>query len=135
MASSDFGVVFNGEAVSESAALQLPVAVIENLGFFTTYYESIYNQFFVDENIALNKEIYKELISTSANPNLLGEELYNMYKDPKYKFWCATKYASTVYQQVPLAAGEDSIQHEGTTFTRHSFSYETIARKVLDSAK
>lgn len=52
-------------------------------------------------NLTKNGEYYKELVSTSANPNLLGEEIHNMYVDPKLKFWCSDKLAKTVYDMVP----------------------------------
>lgn len=64
-------------------------------------------------NITKNGEYYKELVSTSANPNLLGEEIHNLYVDPKLKFWCSDKLAKTVYDMNPLAANVDSIQHQG----------------------
>lgn len=80
-------------------------------------------------------EIYKELVSTSANPNLLAECMHNLYVDPKLKYWYADKYASTVYNLVPSVANEESLTHEGNTFTRHGFTNETIANKVLNASK
>ena len=78
-------------------------------------------------------EFYQELISTSANPNLLAENIFNLYNDPKLKFYYADRYSKTIHGMVPK--NEGSTTYEGEKFQSHGFSYNTMSDRIEQAAK
>ena len=61
MAASDMGVVMDGDTVTEAAGMQLPVLIMDTMGWWESYYCLLYNSFLNDLSIGLNGEAYPEL--------------------------------------------------------------------------
>lgn len=141
MCAADVGIPMNGELVSECAALQLPSVVISNMNFFYAYITQLYNNFYSDINFALQGEAYHELISTAANPLKLSDEIFDIYSDPKLRYHFAERYSPVVHAMIPEANSQDNIVTtdvatlSGVEVTNRSFTYETIAGKVLKAAR
>jgi hypothetical protein len=52
----------------------------------------LYNNFYSDINYAVHGEPYHELVSTAANKLKLSDEIYDLYADPKLRFYFSERY-------------------------------------------
>lgn len=105
----DVGVPTNGEVVSEFAALQLPSVIIDKMNIFTAYVGQMYNNFYSDLNFSILGEAQHELVSTAANPLKLSDELFELYSDPKLKFYIADRYSKSVHGMIPSVESQNSV--------------------------
>lgn len=93
LAGADFGIAHNGEIVAEAAAMQLPLTVVDSIPLLQAYHTQLYNEWNNDLNIAVKGEVYQELMSVSATPYKIGQEMQKFFNDPKLRYFCAERYA------------------------------------------
>lgn len=93
ISASDFGLVHNGEAPVEAAALQLPSLVLDNRTNFHAYFNNLYNGHASPLNIATNYEAYEDLCGslTAIGPKIAGIILKNFHS-PKLRYYYAKLY-------------------------------------------
>ena len=73
ISAADFGLIHNGDATVEAAALQLPALVLDNRSNFHAYFNNLYNGHASPLNIATNFEGYEDLCgSMTANGNKIS---------------------------------------------------------------
>ncbi len=93
IAASDFGLVHNGEAPVEAAALQLPSLVLDNRSNFHAYFNNLYNGHASPLNIATNYEAYEDLCgSLTAIGSKIGSIILKNFQTPKLRYYYAKLY-------------------------------------------
>lgn len=113
IAASDFGLVHNGEAPVEAAALQLPSLVVDNRSNIHAYFNNLYNGHASPLNIATNYEAYEDLCgSLTAIGTKISAILLKNFQTPKLRYY----YAKLYRQQIQL------ILSKSNTNTRLSVS-------------
>jgi len=99
ISASDFGLLHNGEAPVEAAALQLPSLVVDNRSNVHAYFNNLYNGHASPLNIATNFEGYEDLCgSLTAIGTKIGSILLKNFQTPKLRYY----YAKLYRQQIQL---------------------------------
>lgn len=84
------------------------------MNIFTAYVGQLYNNFYSDINFSILGDAQHELVSTAANPLKLSDELYDIYSDPKLRFYLADRYQNTIHSMIP-STGSLSNSSAGVT--------------------
>lgn len=87
----------NGDAVSECAGLQLPILIMDAKGDWEAYYILLQNQFHSDINIAVNGEIYPELVAMNF-PEKISELWGEFYLNPKMRYQYMKRHDKVLLQ-------------------------------------
>jgi len=97
MSASDFGLIHNGEATVEAAALQLPSLVVDNMTNFHAYFNYLYNGHASPLNIATNFEGYEDLCgSLTAIGGKISALLLRGFETPKLRYYYAKLYREQI---------------------------------------
>ena len=93
IAASDFGLLHNGEAPVEAAALQLPSLVVDNRTNVHAYFNNLFNGHASPLNIATNYEGYEDLCgSLTAIGTKISSILLRNFQSPKLRYYYAKLY-------------------------------------------
>lgn len=97
LSASDFGLLHNGDATVEAAAMQLPSLVVDNMSNLHAYWNNLYNGHASPLNIATNFEGYEDLCgSLTAIGTKLGSVMLKTFNSPKYRFYYAKLYREQI---------------------------------------
>lgn len=97
LSASDFGLLHNGDATVEAAAMQLPSLVVDNMSNLHAYWNNLYNGHASPLNIATNFEGYEDLCgSLTAIGSKLGSIMLKTFNSPKYRFYYAKLYREQI---------------------------------------
>ena len=128
MSAADFGMLHNGEATVEAAAVQLPSLVVDNRSNAHAYFNNLYNGHASPLNIATNYEVYEDLCgSMTTIPEKLGSILERHFENPKIRFYYAQLYRE---QLQAILSKSDTNPRLCVTET----GYETGCKHLLEKA-
>ena len=97
MSGADFGLLHNGEATVEAAAVQLPSLVVDNRSNIHAYFNNLYNGHASPLNIATNYEGYDDLCgSLTAIPEKIGAIVQRNFETPKMRYYYAKLYRDQI---------------------------------------
>ena len=97
ISAADFGLVHNGDAPMEAAALQLPALVLDNRSNAHAYFNNLLNGHASPLNIATNYEGYEDLCgSFTANGNKISSIMLRHFESPKYRYYYAKLYRNQI---------------------------------------
>lgn len=97
LSASDFGLLHNGDATVEAAAMQLPSLVVDNMSNLHAYWNNLYNGHASPLNIATNFEGYEDFCgSLTAIGTKLGSVMLKTFNSPKYRFYYAKLYREQI---------------------------------------
>jgi len=97
MSAADFGLLHNGEATVEAAAVQLPSLVVDNMSNIHAYFNNLYNGHASPLNIATNYEAYEDLCgSFTAIEEKLGTIMQRYFETPKLRYYLVKLYREQI---------------------------------------
>jgi lipid A disaccharide synthetase len=97
LSAADFGLLHNGDATVEAAAVQLPSLVVDSRSNLFAYWNNLYNGHASPLNIATNYEAYEDLVGslTAIGPKLSAIMVKN-FQSPKYRYYYAKLYREQI---------------------------------------
>jgi lipid A disaccharide synthetase len=86
MASSDMGIVYDGQMVSSAVACHLPTMVLVQMRMHHQWFHDFYNRYWNDMNILADNNINPELIGGEAWYGKICDTLAEWYVKPEIRF-------------------------------------------------
>ena len=124
----------NGDAVSECAGLQLPILIMDAKGDWEAYYILLQNQFHSDINIAVNGEIYPELVAMNF-PEKISELWGEFYLNPKMRYQYMKRHDKVLLQMQPECGNDESateLVQDSLNFRRYHEPRSNTVNSVLE---
>lgn len=79
------------------------------------------------------------MLSVSVTPYRIAQELFRFTSDPRWRFYFADKLDNILYGMVPtfhnVSAESTSLTQDNKIFYKHTFTYRSMASKILDAAE
>ena len=92
MASSDFGLIYDGQMVSTAAACHLPTMILLKMRMYHQFYHDLYNRWANEMVIIANNNIYPEFIGGEAWWGKICDTLGNWYIRPDTRYDMVRKW-------------------------------------------
>lgn len=86
MASSDMGIIYDGQLIASAAACHLPTMVLANLRMHHQWFSDLYNRWWTPMNIIADNNIYPELIGGEAWHGKIADTLAEWYVKPEIRY-------------------------------------------------
>lgn len=86
MASSDMGIIYDGQLIGSAAACHLPTMVLANLRMHHQWFSDLYNRWWTPMNIIADNNIYPELIGGEVWHGKIADTLAEWYVKPEIRY-------------------------------------------------
>lgn len=78
-----------------------------------------------------NGETFQELVSTSATPYLIAQNMFTLRKDKEMRKYLVNKMKDNLYSLVPMLYSKDNnLTYKNLEFQKHTFTLDAISEKI-----
>ena len=143
MASSDFGISYDGQIVGQAVACHLPTMVLFNMRKHHQWYHDSFNRWVNDMNLVADNNIYPELIGGEAWYGKITDTLGNWYINPSKRYEYIIKWEHLIKEALPKFSGEqpgekmfgEIIYSDGNSYEEFSDPIFLTTQKVWENIK